>query len=122
MTSTHARADSVTRYVPGLGTAGALINPAKLPAVFGGRDGKTGSFASAYGMSATVTAVASDCGIWVPEAICDGLARSARSLSMGHLNLSQPTGSCANAGVAANNAMAIRKGLFMPFICVRSVA
>src|SRR5579864_1285083 len=76
--------------------------PAKLSGDFGARSGGTGNLASANGTSPTI--VANGIGN-VTRAPDVSFGRSvplsvARSLSSGHLNLSQPTGSAPNAGAA----------------------
>ena len=87
-----------------------MINPAKLLFVFGARSGASASLASAKGVSVTIVANGSgqlarpleaSFGKSVPVSV-------ARSLSSGHLNLSQPTRSSANAGAMLANLITMR--------------
>jgi hypothetical protein len=73
-----------------------------------------GSLASANGTSATVVASGKGHAKRSPDPT---FGRSvpfsvARSLSSGHLNLSQPTGSCANAGTAIAQAAMTMNAVF----------
>jgi len=84
----------------GLRRATTWMKPANVSGDFGARSGATGSLASANGTSARVVAQ----GMGHATRSADmSFGRSvplsvARSLSSGHLNLSQPTGSNAKAG------------------------
>src|ERR1700722_4333402 len=78
------------------------MKPANGPADFGALSGGVGSLASSKGTRATLVAHGIGHVTRSPDAI---LGKSvplsvARSLSSGHLNLSQPTGSCARQGPA----------------------
>src|SRR5271154_706101 len=87
--------------MPAAGGAASWMKPAKLSDDFGARSGAIGSLASANGARATTTETGSACATLVPDATVGVSPMSmARSLSSGHLNLSQPTGSWANAGPA----------------------
>src|SRR5271170_446080 len=77
------------------------MKPAKDAGCFGARSGGIGNLASANGTSVTVVAKGKGHAARVPDA---SFGKSvplsvARSLSSGHLNLSQPTGSWARAGM-----------------------
>src|SRR5215472_9251783 len=75
------------------------MNPANALFDFGARSGATGSFTSVNGSSVTVVANGSGQPTRLPDASFGKSVpvRVARSLSSGHLNLSQPAGSCASA-------------------------
>src|SRR5215469_6631102 len=83
-----------------------------------------GSLASTSGTSATMVAKGSGHFTSVPDTTLGRSVpvRVARSLSSGHLNLSQPTGSCANAGAAANTAVARRKNVLMKSALLTDIA
>src|SRR5579862_5385479 len=113
-TSIQPSADKVILQPPDCGGAFASKKPAKLSGDFGARSGGAGSFASANGTSATIVPKGIGNVTLAPEAI---FGRSvplsvARSLSSGHLNLSQPTGSCANAGTATIQAARAMNAVF----------
>src|ERR1700733_2262466 len=83
------------------------MNPANESGDFGARSGAVGSLASANGTSATVVAKGILNATRSPDATFGKSepVSVARSLSSGHLNLSQPTGSWASAGAAIAQAM-----------------
>jgi hypothetical protein len=87
------------------------MNPAKLLFDFGARSGGSESLASASGSSVTVVANGSGQLTRLPEV---SFGKSvpvsvARSFSSGHLNLSQPAGSCANVGAALTHKASITR-------------
>src|SRR5262249_48514872 len=110
-TSIQPSDDNVILYVPFCAGAEASINPANVLFDFGARSGAIGSFTSADGSSVTVVANGSGHRTRLPEA---SFGRSlpvsvARSLSSGHLNLSQPAGSSAKAVVALTHRASIAR-------------
>src|SRR5271154_7127132 len=91
--------------MPAFGGAGTSTKPAKLSGDFGARSGAIGSLASANGFNDTTTETGSVGFRLVPDATAGVSPVSMTfSLSSGHLNLSQPTGSCARQGVATAKA------------------
>src|SRR4029077_16370087 len=101
-TSIQPSDDNVILNVPLCTGAGASTNPANVLSDLAARSGATGNFISLNGSSVTIVANGSAHGARRPEA---SFGKSvpvnvARSLSSGHLNLSQPAGSCASAGTA----------------------
>src|SRR5271154_1051954 len=95
--------------MPAFGGAGTSTKPAKLSGDFGARSGAIGSLASANGFNDTTTETGSVGFRIGPEATAGVSPISmARSWSSGHLNLSQPTGSCAKHGVATARATRAR--------------
>src|SRR6478609_5553260 len=86
------------------------VKPAKVPS-FGARSGGVGSFASAGATSASVMAAGGNAACSLPEASLarPGAVSAARSLWMGHLNLSQPLGSSAARAELAPSESAVRK-------------
>ena len=101
-TSIQPSDDNVILYVPLCTGAGASTNPANVLSDLGARSGAIGNFTSLNGSKVTIVANGSGHVARLPEA---SFGKSvpvnvARSLSSGHLNLSQPAGSCASAGTA----------------------
>src|ERR1700716_2795695 len=97
--------------MPALGAALMLANPAKVPSL-GARSGGEGSLASAGARSASVTPVGGKAASSLPDVsfVRSGAVSTARSRSIGHLNLSQPLGSsAAHAEAVPSNTNAINK-------------